>query len=396
MRTLILHASAGNGHRRAAEALAAAFGEAGHGAGVTAVRDILDFTPALFRHTYAKGYLRVVRRVPELWGYMYARADRKAQVPWRQKVRSTFNRINTPGFLQFLEAFAPDAVVCTHFMPLELLASRTRRRSASTPVFGVVTDFAVHSLWSVRDVSAYYVATEEAKRQLVRKGQREERVVVTGIPLDPVFAKRTPADAARRALGVKSGIPTVLVVGVQPVLELMNAFRTQPVPCQLLVVTGADAEVRRAAEKAARSLRMWVHVYGYADNLDAMMDAADFVIGKPGGLTSSELLAKGRPLLIVDPIPGQEQRNCEYLLENGAALRLFEIEDAPWKIRELVESPGKLKAMQCAAAGLGQPRSAAAVVEDIVRRSSTTVARRPERPSRRSRARRIMRKAGGM
>lgn len=371
MNVLILHASAGNGHRRAAEALARAFENDNTPHQVT-VCDILDYTPSIFRTTYAKGYLRLVRHTPELWGYMYAVLDRKGQVPWRRKVRTTFNRINAAGFFDFYGELSPDVVICTHFMPLELMATSSRRRRQNVPVFGVITDFAVHSLWVDANVAAYYVATEEAARQMIRRGQPQTGTVVSGIPIDPAFTEKRNQNVAREQLGIKNDIPTVLILsggfGVGPTIELLRSFKTYPSGIQLLVVTGANKELQNKANRIAQDLNMWVHVYGFVNNIDVMMDASDLVVSKPGGLTSSEVLAKGKPMVIVDPIPGQEQRNCEYLLERGAAVRLFEVEDAPCKIGNLLNNQQRLQAMSHAATQAGHPSAALDIVADIKQR----------------------------
>ena len=370
MKTLILHASAGAGHKRAAEALSAAFQAAGSGHQVV-VHDILNFTPPLFRRSYAKGYLDVVRTVPELWGYMYARSDRRALLPHRKKIRSVFNKLNTQKFLRFYDDFAPDAVICTHFMPLEILATRARQEGAGAPLYCVVTDFAVHSLWIMDGgVSRYYVATEEARRQLVRKGQPPERVKLTGIPVDPVFSRSEPPEAARRRLGLRPDLPTLLLLsggcGVGPACELVASLRELTLPCQLLVVAGNNAQLKAEAESAAATLSFPAKAYGFVNNMHELMDAADIVISKPGGLTTSEVLAKGKPLIVIDPIPGQEQRNCECLLEAGAALRLFEVEDAPYKIQTLLsDAPRRSRMAQCAKA-LGRPQAAAEIVADVL------------------------------
>ncbi len=371
MKVLILYASAGNGHRRAAEALAQAFKAYGRQHTVV-VCDILDYTPGIFRKTYAKGYLRLVRHTPELWGYMYAVLDRKGQAPWRRKVSTTFNRINTARYFDFYSELSPDVVICTHFMPLELMATSSRRRRQNVPVFGVITDFAVHSLWVDSNVETYYVATEEAARQMIRRGQPQTGTVVSGIPIDPVFTEKRDRKAAREQLGVGADIPTVLILsggfGVGPTIELLRSFKSYQSNLQLLVVAGANEELEKKANLTAEELNMRVHVYGFVNNIDLMMDASDLVVSKPGGLTSSEVLAKGKPMVIVDPIPGQEQRNCEYLLERGAAVRLFEIEDAPCKIGNLLNNPARLEAMSTAAAQAGRPSAAQDIVEDVINR----------------------------
>lgn len=369
MKILLLHASAGAGHRRAAEALAAAFHH--HVPGVeTVVSDILEFTPPLFRRTYAKGYLDVVRRAPELWGYMYAQSDKNAQVPWRQHVRAIFNAISTHKFNKFFRNVRADAAVCTHFMPLELLSSKTGRHRNSVPVFGIVTDFAVHTLWIVKHVSCYYVATEEARRQLLRKGFPDNRILVTGIPVDPVFSSKETPSTARRRLDLDPGLATVLLMsggfGVGPTVELVKSLRELKRPFQLLVVAGANEKMRREATTAATALRANCRVYGFVNNMHELVDAADVVVSKPGGLTASEVMAKGCPMIIIDPIPGQEQRNCEMLLEAGAAMRLFDTADLPYKLETLLGDPARLARLKDNARSIGRPHAARDIVRDIV------------------------------
>lgn len=371
MRVLILHVSAGTGHRRAAEALAAAFAVVEPEAAVT-VSDLLEFTPSLFRETYANGYLRVVRAAPELWGYMYAVSDRKASIPWRRKVRSAFNAINTVSLRRFLKDQAPDVVVCTHFMPLEVMATRIFGRRARAPLYCVVTDYAVHALWLVQGVQAYYVATEFARQHLVRKGEEEGRVVVSGIPVAPEFGiSQSPADA-RVKLGLDAGRATILVMcggfGVGPAVELLEAFHGSVLPWQMLVVAGASEDMRRDCEEAAHGVGFPVKVFGFVSNVHELMDAADVVISKPGGLTASEVMAKGKPLMIVNPIPGQEQRNCEYLLEAGAATRLYEMEGAPYRLQALLGEPERLARLRENARAVGRPHAAVNIVQDILRR----------------------------
>ncbi len=375
MRVLILHASAGAGHRRAAEAVADAFA-ADPGDHTVVARDILDFTPALFHQSYAKGYLGIVRRAPELWGYMYQHYDKKSLIPWRRKVRATFNKINTFSFFEFYDEFRPDVVVCTHFMPLELLSTkaRSRRKVFSTPFYGIVTDFAVHSLWFLENVDCYYVATEEARRNLIRRGQSEDQIVTTGVPIDPVFAETLDRDVACRQIGISTELPVVLILsggfGVGPTHALVEELGQSETPMQLLVVAGANEDLRLDLEQVAESCNCPVKVFGFVNNMHELISACSVAVTKTGGLTSSEILAKGKPIVVVDPIPGQEQRNCDILLEAGAAVRLYEIADASHKIGALISQPERLKLMGDAAARMGRPHSARAVVKDILSRAS--------------------------
>lgn len=371
MKILILYASAGAGHERAAGALTKAFKMQRRNADVLTL-DILDFMPPLFRKTYAEGYLYLVRKAPELWGYLYSQTDKKAQISWGKRVRAAFNKMNAANFLRLYRDWDPDVAVCTHNMPLEVLSSQLKKRRIDTPLYCTITDFAAHGLWIVENVSCYYVATEEERRYLARRGQPESRISLTGIPIDPVFAEKGDRKMARGRLGLKPDLPAVLIVsggyGVGSTVEVIRSFRRANVGCQLIAVAGANKRMWEEARAAAARLRIPITVLGYVNNVHELMDAADLVIGKSGGLTTSEALAKGKPMIITNPIPGQEQRNCEYLLESGAATRLYEIEDAPHTVKALLDDPARMARMRRNARRIGRPRAALDIVADIVRR----------------------------
>lgn len=372
MKLLILHASAGGGHRRAAEALAASATERGL---IPVARDILDFMPPLYRRTYAKGYLALVRSAPELWGYLYAQSDRSAHTPVERRLRTAFNHLNSLSFFRFLKRTAPDAVLCTHFLPLELIGTWPARQRHRLPLFGIVTDFAAHSLWFCRGVDAYYVATEEARRQLIRKGQPANQIALSGIPVLSAFAQSVPPPVARSRLGLRPDLPAVLVLngglGVGPALGLIRACLADPPPCQLLIVTGRNPRLESKLRAVAAQSRFPVVVRGFVDNVHDWMDAADLVISKPGGLTMAETLAKGKPAILMDPIPGQEQRNTEYLLEAGVAVRAFEPEEAAWRIGEFLRDPVRLAVLAANARRLGRPLAAGKIIDDVLSRLRT-------------------------
>lgn len=369
MKLLILHASAGNGHQRAAEALVAAATAAGHTA---VMRDILDFVPALYRKTYATGYLKLVRTAPELWGYFFSQTERKAHYPVERRIRTVFNKLNALSFYRFLHAEKPDAVFCTHFLPLELIGSMPPHRRRNLPLFGIVTDYAAHSLWYCDSVNAYYVATEEACRQLRRRGQPSAGLINTGIPVMPEFARRITPTVGRVRLGLRTDLPAVLMVsggyGIGPTLDMLRSCAAEPPPCQLLVVAGKNQELEQASRKVVTSSALMATVYGFVDNMHELMDAADLVISKSGGLSTAEILAKGRPIIIIEPIPGQEQRNAEWLLENGAAVRLHEAVDTSWKLGTLLADPARLASLAEHASHLGRPTAAADILADVMRR----------------------------
>ena len=370
MKILILHASAGAGHKRAAEALAAACVTEGLD---PIVHDILEFTPPLFRTTYAAGYLNMVRSAPELWGYLYALTDRRSQKPWHRRIRATFNKLNTHAFERFRRDIQASAVICTHFLPLEILGRRHMANEPRLPLFGVVTDFAAHSLWSCPNVDGYFTGSEEARRQLIRLGQSAGRTWVTGIPVSPEFVPPADVMGLRIRLGLAPDLPVILVLcggfGVGSILDVLGAFAREPLRAQLVVVTGNNAVLRQQAARSARELTMPVMLHGFASNIHELIGVADVVISKPGGLTSAEALVMGCPLVIMDPIPGQEQRNGEFLLEHGAAVRLVDPFDAPFKVWPILENPERRRALSEAALRLARPQAARHIVRQVARQA---------------------------
>jgi len=366
---LILHATAGAGHKRAAEALAAAAKIQAPEAEVV-VRDILDFTAPIFKKTYAEGYLNLVRTIPELWGYLYSRIDKNATKPHEANIRKVFNKLNTLTFTKFFKELQPDAVICTHFMPLEIISTFIQEGKTSVPLYCVVTDFAVHAMWVIKNVTGYFVANEESKRYMVRHGQAESSVKCTGIPIDPIFSQSMSSEEAKARLGLDRNLPAILILGggfgVGPTAQLLGSFINVGAQCQIMVVAGKNQEMQRNAEAIGQTLQCPVKVFGFVNNIHELMDASDLIISKPGGLTSCEVLAKKKPLAIIDPIPGQEQRNCEYLLEIGAAVRLYDIDDAPYKIRELLNDKGRMQQMANNAGKAARPNASLDIIKDVI------------------------------
>jgi len=205
-----------------------------------------------------------------------------------------------------------------------------------------------------------------------------DRVVVSGIPVMPAFVPGLAPHEARARLGLRTEPPAALVLngglGVGPALELIRAWKIDPSPCQLLIVTGRNPRFEAKVRAAAEQVPAPITVYGFVENIHELMDAADLVISKPGGLTMAEVLAKGRPVMIMDPIPGQEQRNGEYLLEAGCAVRVFEAEEACWKIGALLRDRARLATLAAHARSLGRPRAAEEILDDLLARAGAQAA----------------------
>ena len=367
MRILIATVPAGGGHLQAAASVEEAWRQQ-RPRDVLEQVDLLDFVSKLQRAVYVRGYVKLVEHAPELWGMVFRHTDNPALVQKLARFRRAFAKATNRRFVRHLRVFAPDAVICTHYLPVEVLG-HLERKGIDPFLACVVTDFEAHTLWMDAAVDLYCVAAAETKSSLAARGARAETVAVTGIPIAAKFAHPPEGRAVRKACGLRDDLPVLLVLGggfgMGPVAEILAALERVEMPLQIVVVAGRNAALR--AELAGRDHRHPTHVLGFVTNMQEWMAAADLVITKPGGLTTSEALALGKPLFILNPIPGQEAANSDFLLERGAAAKVNRIEDLPFRIEELIGSR-KLKAMARAAGRLGRPDAAEAVCREVIGR----------------------------
>jgi processive 1,2-diacylglycerol beta-glucosyltransferase len=371
---LILSAAVGAGHLRAAEALEAAF-EASAFPGEAHHVDVLRYTNQAFRTLYSQGYIELVNKAPDLLGWLYDRFD----VPWKSsRLQQAFEKLNLAPFVRLLTDLRPDWALCTHFLPAGIIAWLRRKHRLVLPQAVVVTGFGVHAFWLLQDVEHYFVAREEAKIYLERAGVPSDRISVMGIPIHPVFGTPRDKSAMRRLHGLDEDLPTFLLsVGgfgldiASRILEGLLAVRT---PIQVVAVAGKSADVRarleRVAAAAPRAHR--VHVLGFTISMDELMAAADLLVGKAGGLTSSEALARELPLLIINAIPSQEERNSDHLLETGAALRCHTLSTLSWKIESVLADPDRLSRLHAGAKAAAQPRASLDIVDIMATLLRTT------------------------
>jgi len=367
---LILYTSAGMGHYRVAQALYEAFCSLAQDVEAR-VCDSLDYTNPVFKNLYGGTYIGLVKKTPELWGYLYNKYDDVSFSRKSEKLRRILTKVNSLELLSLVADYAPHAILCTHFFPLGVLCPQRKRGKLSSAIHCVITDFAVHSFWVQSPVDRYFVATEELKRFLARRGQAPDTVEVLGIPVARAFTEPVVRQEARRHLGLDPARQTVLIVsggfGVGPIEAIVQSFNGASESPQLVVICGKNRALQRRLVALQARASAPLHVYGFVDNVAEFIGAADAVITKPGGSTVSEILAKNVPMVIVDPIPGQEQRNCDYLLEEGAAVRLHDTEDAAYCLRSLLSNEGKLAAMRANVTRIARPNAARDIVQVVVR-----------------------------
>jgi len=361
-RLMILSVEAGAGHVRAAQALAQVVGERYPQVEVRHLEALQHTNPA-FRKSFTSGYSKLATDLPSIWGFIYERMDRKTVNSKAKKLAALFARINAARLVRTVKEFDPDRIVCTHYLPAEVLASHRRKGKLRAPIFLVLTDYDVHALWIQEGVEHYFVATEEMEYALRARGIGSAGVSVTGIPVAPVFSARYPSrDAMRRRLNLRAGVPTLLMAaggfGLGRVNHAVAALADAMQDVQILAVAGRNQKLHRALSRVAASRPEKVVPFGFVSNLHEMMAASDLMVTKSGGLTSSECLAMGLPMVIVRPIPGQEERNADYLLENGVAVKANSFAHLVYKVGRLLSDGARLDRMRRAARRVARPRAA--------------------------------------
>jgi processive 1,2-diacylglycerol beta-glucosyltransferase len=368
---LILSASAGAGHVRAGQALERAFVESG---AVQAVHhiDTLEFTNPLFRRLYSKAYIDMVNAMPEVLGWLYDVSDKP---DWDDRLKVALEKLNTVPFVQMLERYQPDLTVCTHFLPAEIISWLIEKgKLAKTRLAIVVTDFDVHAQWICSDFAHYFVALDETRAHLEALGIPAERITVSGIPVDPAFAVAKDRAALRDKYRLRQDGIVILIsaggFGVGKIETLITPLLRLRHPAQIVAICGRNEELKTRLDHLAAGLaprsRVALKVVGYTNEMDEYMAAADLVVGKPGGLTTSEALARGLVFVIVSPIPGQEERNADHLLEECAAIRCNNHPVLAYKIDRLLDDPARLAAMQANVRRLARPRAAHEIVAKLL------------------------------
>jgi processive 1,2-diacylglycerol beta-glucosyltransferase len=364
-RLLILSVSAGAGHKRAAEALEEAARRRWASAQIRHV-DILDFTGGLYRTGYVQSYLEMVNRAPELWGTLYRASDRPKRSGLEPKLVRLFNRLEFSRFRQFVREFRPDFVLATHFLAAQIFAPYRRRGLDRFPFGLVLTDFDAHSFWVQPTADRFFVATDEVAASLAGSGIEAEKIAVTGIPISAAFSKRPDRALLRRRLRLSGSRPVVLVMsgaaGVGSVAEIVRRVLASG-RVQVLAVCGRNEKAKRSLRRARPPRGSALKAYGFVEDIASLMAAADLFVGKSGGLTTAECLAMALPMIVYDPIPGQEERNCDFLLEAGAGVKAHGPASLSYKLETLLDDPATLRRMKQAARRAAHPRAA----EEILR-----------------------------
>ncbi len=363
---MILSASVGSGHVRAADALEKAFRERPE-VGEVFSDDSLDHTNILHKQFYSALYKRLSEVTPEFLGWWYETSDD----PWvTDRVRLLIDLPQALPLVNLIREFEPDHVVCTHFMPAGVIAHLLRREAIKTQLSIVVTDFHFHAMWITRAFHHYFVAQEEDRIHMEALGLPGDRITVSGIPIDPAFEQPVDRNAVFQRIGLDPGKPLLLVaggtLGLSPATAVVKRLQRLEHPFQAVIVCGRNADLQRAVEEQVAGDADRFRVMGYTSEMRDLMGIATLILTKPGGMTTAESLACGLPMVILDPIGGQEERNADMLLENGAAIKCTEVTVLAHKLTNLFNEPGRIATMAQNARKLGRPGAARFIASTVL------------------------------
>lgn len=364
MRIDIYHATAGYGHKKVAEVIGNAFLRRGLSPTEVTVEDSLDFTSDFFRWIYPATYYYAVRHFPFLWGWFYETFDHPHVYALVKHFRSFGNRLEGRELLKRVEEEKPDHIICTHFFTAELFAREKREGRVKANIIVVITDFLPHTFWLNEGTDFYWVMSEETKKEVVKRGIPHEKVIASGIPVDPIFQPTGRKKEILEKCGLKDDRFTILLTsgsfGLGPQEEILREMESLGDRIQCLVVCGNNHHLQKHLE--SKHFPYPVKVFGFIDFMADLMEASDLLIAKSGGSTSVESLTKGLPMVVLHPIPGQETRNADYLKRHNASFFIKHPPQIKLILKEILDHPEILDAKRRVIQDLAKPHA----VEDLV------------------------------
>lgn len=358
-----MYISVSSGHHRASIAVEEAIKQIQPSAQVLNI-NCLKYINPLLEKIINRAYMGVIKNTPELWDYLY---DNPKVLKNTQKLRDFIHRFNSKKLKILLDKFSPDAIACTQAFPCGMVADYKKYFGLNTPLIGILTDHAPHSYWVYDNVDFYIVPSEQSKNKFISEGIITEKIKVWGIPVAPKFEKNIDRDKVLHYLQLNSKLPIVLIMGggqgLGPIEEIVWAVNNSTLDLQLIVAAGTNKPLRRQLLRRQRDFKKRVLVLDHVDNIDELMSISHLVITKPGGLTTAEALSKQLPMVIVNPIPGQEEKNTQFLINEGIGIKAEDENRVVVLLHQLLNNPTKLEQMRLAAKKQARPEAATRIAQ---------------------------------
>lgn len=359
MKILVIYATAGSGHKKAAEAIynqikATTANEA-------LLIDALDYTNFFFKFSYDRGYTFLITYLPSLWGFFYWLTDNQFFSIFVSFFRNISDFINSGKLFRFLLSQQPEFIISTHFFANQIVSRLKRTSNLNSKLICVITDFTMHSFWLAEGADLFTVATQESKDYLISRGIPQDKIIISGIPVKQQFLEPYDRQKLCKRFNLKPDFFTALIVtgeiAIGPIEQIIHALRDE---VQVMVVCGRNRKLyNRLSAQKSDSLK----IFGLVDNMYELMSVSDVIITKAGGLTSCESLAKGLPMVFFNLIPGQENRNARLMQSEGAGIIAKDVNHIKEIVLSLKANPQDLRKMREKIKSIARPNA----VDDILR-----------------------------
>jgi len=304
-------------------------------------------------------YMGVIKKAPGVWDYLY---DNPSVVKKIEKLKEIVHRFNSPKLKTLFDKIQPDAVACSQAFPCGMVADFKKTYSSPLPLVAVLTDYIPHAYWVYDNINYYVAPSEEVMQRLMQKGVAPENIRPLGIPFDPKFNQPVDKDKIFKKYKLNPELPVILIMGggqgIGPIKTVVSTLDKSTTDFQEIVITGINKKLYRQLKRRIEGYKKKVLLLRYVDDINELMSITCLVITKPGGITTAEALTKGLPMIIVKPIPGQEESNTVYLIERGAAVRLDDPRNINIVVEDLLSDSEKLKSLSECARKISKPNAA--------------------------------------
>ena len=365
MKVLIISVKAGFGHHSTAQAMIDCFRNKNI---ECEMLDTFEYINPVLADSIDNGYLFSTKYIPEIYGKAYSKLDKRDEKYEKFSPIAVLSKLVSHKLKEYVCEYNPDIIIGTHSYACMLMTYMREKKIVSCPLIGIVTDFTVHPFWESTDLDYYVTADSLLDNQMKKKGISKEKILPLGIPIKPKFSQKMPKEEARDALRIDNRTTILLMMGSMGfgnIFKELRAIDELDIDFQVLCVCGKNEKMYREIE--SHIWKKTVIPFGFVNNVDVMMDASDCIITKPGGLTTSELLAKQLPAIIMNPIPGQEDRNMEFLVNNGAAIMVTETFGIDEALFEILKNPWRLELLRSSVAHLGKPDSTRNLCDFVIK-----------------------------
>lgn len=362
MKILILSITTGGGHNVSAKAL---MQEAEKQGAECVLADAYLTVSKLLYHFIDWIYQFCGGAGRHLYGFFYRWAEKHLGSPFKARLAAKKNARRTPRILALIEREKPDVILYTHVFAGEILEALRKKGQLQVPCVGICTDFTLHPHWErIGKLGHLVLPHEDMAAVAVKRSFVKEKIHPFGIPILPSFAETTAKEEARAALGIPCDKKCVLVMcgsmGYGNPAKLVKRLDASQEEFRLLVVCGHNKRGYHKVQKL--KTRHEKAVYGFTDQVRLLMDSADCLVSKPGGLSVSEALSQGKPLIIVNPIPGHEVRNAQFLCQRGAALSALDFPSPTEALDRYLQDPALAEDLAEKAAAMAHPHAARDIV----------------------------------